>query len=285
MAQLVHTSIQSFREFDAILGLKWLTKHSALVDFQARGRRLLTTEGREVLLSGIQPNVKGCRRLLAYIIDSTETKKDINQVSIVKEFPNGFLENFQACNQIERMAPLELKELKKQLQVLLDKGFTRLNGVPILFVKKKDGTLCLGIDYHQLNKVTMKNKYPLPQIDALFNQLSGAIVFSKIDWRSGYYQMKIKGDDVSKSTFHLRYGHYEILAILFRLTNTPTIYMDLMNRVFQSYINHFVIVFINDILVYSKSVVGHKVHLEIVLRTLRENKLYVKFSKCEFWLR
>ncbi|KAL5560612.1 hypothetical protein UlMin_036823 [Ulmus minor] len=175
------------------------------------------------------------------------------------------------------MAPAELKELQTQLQELLDKGFIRPShspwGAPVLFVKKKDGTLRMCIDYRGLNKVTIKNKYPLPRIDDLFDQLKGAVVFSKIDLRSGYHQLRIK-----------EYGHYEFLVMPFGLTNAPAAFMDLMNRVFKAYLDKFVIVFIDDILVYSRSQEEHANHLRMVLQTLVEHRLYAKFSKCEFWL-
>ena len=187
-----------------------------------------------------------------------------------------------------RMAPAELKELQIQLQELLDKGFIRPShspwGAPVLFVKKKDGALRMCIDYRELNKVTIKNRYPLPRIDDLFDQLKGSVVFSKIDLRSGYHQLKIKETDIFKSAFRTRYGHYEFLVMPFGLTNAPAAFMDLMNRVFKTYLDKFVIVFIDDILIYSKSQEEHVEHLRIVLRILAEQQLYAKFSKCEFWL-
>lgn len=154
----------------------------------------------------------------------------------------------------------------------------------MLFVKKKDGSLRLCIDYRQLNKLTVKNKYPLPRIDDLFDQLKGASVFSKIDLRSRYYQLKVKECDILKTAFRTRYGHYEFLVMPFGLTNAPTTFMDLMNRIFQPYLDQFVVVFIDDILVYSKSEKDHEQHLQIVLQILREKQLYGKLSKCEFWL-
>ncbi|XP_019251285.1 PREDICTED: uncharacterized protein LOC109230216, partial [Nicotiana attenuata] len=138
------------------------------------------------------------------------------------------------------------------------------------------------IDYRQLNKVTIKNKYPLPRIDDLFDQLQGARVFSKIDLRSGYRQLKIRDSDVPKTAFRTRYGHYEFLVMSFGLTNAPAAFMDLMNRVFRPYIDSFIIVFIDDILIYSRSLGEHEQHLRVVLQTLREQQLYAKFSKCEF---
>ncbi|KAL4037874.1 hypothetical protein IC575_001475 [Cucumis melo] len=143
----------------------------------------------------------------------------------------------------------------------------------------------LCIDYRELNKVTVKNRYPLPRIDDLFDQLQGATVFSKIDLPSGYHQLRIKDGDVPKTAFRSRYGHYEFIVMSFGLTNAPAVFMDLMNRVFREFLDTFVIVFIDDILIYSKTEAEHEEHLRIVLQTLRDNKLYAKFSKCEFWLK
>ena len=175
------------------------------------------------------------------------------------------------------MAPLELKELKLQLQELLEKGFIRPSvspwGAPVLFVKKKDGTLWLCIDYRQMNKLTVKNKYPLPRIDDFFDKLKGTSIFSKIDLRSGYHQLKIKDADVHKTAFRTRYGHYELLVMPFGLTNDPAAFMDLMNCVFRPYVDQFVVVFIDDILVYSKDRESHDTHLWVVLETLRKEQL------------
>ena len=154
----------------------------------------------------------------------------------------------------------------------------------MLFVKKKDGTLRLCIDYRQLNKLTVKNKYLLPRIDDLFNQLKGASIFSNIDLRSGYHQLRIKDADVHKTAFRTRYGHYEFLVMSFGLKNAPAAFMDLMNRVFRSYVDQFVVVFIDDILVYSKDQESHDTYLRVVLETLRKEQLYEKLSKCEFWM-
>ncbi|MCF7184066.1 RNA-directed DNA polymerase, partial [Corynebacterium sp. MC-13] len=140
------------------------------------------------------------------------------------------------------------------------------------------------IDYRQLNKVTIKNKYPLPRIDDLFDQLQGARCFSKIDLRSGYHQVRVREEDIPKTAFRTRYGHYEFRVMSFGLTNAPAVFMDLMNRVFRPFLDVFVIVFIDDILVYSRSEKDHADHLRMVLGTLRQRKLYAKFSKCEFWL-
>jgi hypothetical protein len=156
-------------------------------------------------------------------------------------------------------------------------------GAPILFVRKKDGTLRLCIDYRQLNKMTIKNRYPLPRIDDLFDQVRGATIFSKIDLCSGYHQVRIKDEDIYKTTFRTRYKHYEFVVIPFGLTNAPTSFMCLMNNILSKCLDKFVIVFIDDILIYSKDEKEHEEHLRIVLQILREHKLYAKLSKCEFY--
>ncbi|KAH0661387.1 hypothetical protein KY284_026318 [Solanum tuberosum] len=188
-----------------------------------------------------------------------------------------------------RMAPTELQKLKEQLKDLLDKGFIRpsisLWGTPILFVRKKDGSLRMCIEYHQLNKVTIKNKYPLPRIDDLFDQLHGASCFSKIDLRLGYHQLRVREDDILKTAFRTWYDHYEFLVMSFGLTNALAMFMDLLNKVFRQYLDIFIIVFIHDILIYSRSEDKHIDYLRIVLQILKDQQLFVKFSICEFWLR
>ncbi|KAL0536771.1 hypothetical protein IC582_025732 [Cucumis melo] len=261
-------------DFDVILGMDWLAANYASID---------------------------CFR--------KEVDLSLSSEPVVRDYPDVFLEELPGLPphrviefsiELEpgtvpisrapyRMAPAELKELKVQLQELLDKGFIRPSvspyGGPILFVKKKDGSMRLCIDYRELNKVTVKNKYPLPRIDDLFDQLKGATVFSKIDLRSGYHQLRIKDSHVPKTAFRSRYGHYEFIVMSFGLTNAPAVFMDLMNRVFREFLDTFVIVFIDDILIYSKTEVEHEEHLRVVLETFQSNKLYAKFSKCEFWLK
>ncbi|GJX09461.1 putative reverse transcriptase domain-containing protein [Tanacetum coccineum] len=187
-----------------------------------------------------------------------------------------------------RLAPSEMKELSEQLQELSDKGFIRPSsspwGAPVLFVKKKDGSFRMCIDYRELNKLTVKNRYPLPRIDDLFDQLQGSSIYSKIDLRSGYHQLRVREQDIPKTAFQTRYGHYEFQVMPFGLTNAPAVFMDLMNRVCKPYLDKFVIVFIDDILIYSKDEKEHEEHLKVILELLKKEKLYAKFSKCEFWI-
>jgi hypothetical protein len=140
------------------------------------------------------------------------------------------------------------------------------------------------VDYRSLNDVTIKNKYPLPYIEDLFDEMRGARVFSKIDLKSGYHQMKIRASNIPKATFSTRYGLYEFTVMLFGLTNAPAYFMNLMNKVFMEYLDKFVMVLIDDILIYSKNDGDHEEHMRMVLQKLRDNQLYAKFSKCEFWL-
>jgi hypothetical protein len=156
-------------------------------------------------------------------------------------------------------------------------------GAPVIFVLKKDGTQRMCVDYCSLSEVTIKNKYPLPRIDNLFDQLKGAFVFSKIDLRSGYHQLKIRSTDTPKTAFITWYGLYEYTVMSFGLTNAPAYFIYLMNKVFMEYLDKFVVVFIDDILIFSKNEEEHDEHLHFVLQKLRENQLYAKLSKCEFW--
>ncbi|GJR09372.1 putative reverse transcriptase domain-containing protein [Tanacetum coccineum] len=187
-----------------------------------------------------------------------------------------------------RLAPSEMQELSNQLQELSDRGFIRPStspwGAPVLFVKKKDGSFRMCIDYRELNKLTVKNRYPLPRIDDLFDQLQGSSVYSKIDLRSGYHQLRVRDEDIPKTAFRTRYGHYEFQVMPFGLTNAPAVFMDLMNRVCKPYLDKFVIVFIDDILIYSRNKEEHADHLGIILELLRKEELYAKFSKCNFWI-
>ncbi|TYK01903.1 putative gag-pol polyprotein [Cucumis melo var. makuwa] len=311
-------------DFDVILGMDWLAANHASIDcsrkevafnppsiasfkFKGEGSRLLPQVISAMRASKLLS--QGTWSILASVVDTREVDVSLSSEPVVRDYPDVFpkeLPELPPHREVEfaielepdtvrisrapyRMAPAELKELKVQLQELLDKGFIRSSvspwGAPVLFVKKKDGSMRLCIDYRELNKVTVKNRYPLPRIDDLFDQLQGATVFSKIDLRSGYHQLRIKDGDVPKIAFRSRYGHYEFIVMSFGLTNAPTVFMDLMNRVFREFLDTFVIVFIDDILIYSKTEAEHEEHLRMVLQTLRDNKLYAKFSKCEFWLK
>ena len=174
------------------------------------------------------------------------------------------------------------------MQELLDRGFIRPStspwGAPVLFAKKRDKTLRLCIDYRQLNRATIKNRYPLPQIDDLFDQLRGSWVDFEINLCTSYHQLRVREADIPKMTFRTRYGHFKFTVMPFKLTNAPAAFVDLMHRVFQPYLDRFVVVFVDDILIYFKSEKDHKGHLRVVLQTLRKHQLYAKLNKCEFWL-
>ena len=311
------------RDFDVVLGMDWLSRHKATLDCYKKEVKLHRPGKLEVKFRGMRRELssnmisamaaqrmlrKGCQGYLAYVVETEKEGTLVDEIPVVREFPDVFPDDIAGLppdREVEftidlipgtepisippyRMAPAELRELKAQLEELLSKGFIRPSispwGAPVLFVKKKDGSLRLCIDYRQLNRVTIRNQYPLPRIDELFDQLQGSRVYSKIDLRSGYHQLRVQESDVPKTAFRTRYGHYEFLVMPFRLTNASAAFMDLMNRVFQPYLDRFVIVFIDDILVYSGSSEEHSEHLRIVLQTLRERQLYAKLSKCQFWL-
>ncbi|GJX34942.1 putative reverse transcriptase domain-containing protein [Tanacetum coccineum] len=245
---------------------------------------------------------------LAQVTEKEPSRKQLQDVPLIHNFPKVFPDDLPGLpppRQVEfrielvpcaapvarapyRLAPSELKELSDQLKELLEKGFIRPSsspwGAPVLFVKKKDGSFRMCIDYRELNKLTVKNRYPLPRIDDLFDQLQGSSIYSKIDLRSGYHQLRIREEDIPITAFRTRYGHYEFQVMPFGLTNAPAVFMDLMNRVCKPYLDKFVIVFIDDILIYSKNKEEHEEHLKIILELLKKEQLYAKFSKCDFWL-
>ncbi|CAI7792914.1 unnamed protein product, partial [Closterium sp. NIES-53] len=185
-----------------------------------------------------------------------------------------------------RMSAAEMKEVQAQLEELLEKGFIRVSSspyaAPILFVKKKDGSLRMCIDYCALKKLTIKNRYPLPRVDELFEQLGEAKFFSKLDLRSSYHQVRVAEEDIEKTAFRTRYGHFEFLVLPFGLTNAPATFMCLMHNIFRDFLDRFVIVFIDDILIFSKSLKEHSEHLRQVLTKLHEHRLFAKESKCGF---
>jgi hypothetical protein len=295
-------------EFDVILGMDWLSMYHACVDcfckevvFRPPGAIEFKLQGNQgislpKLVSAMQATwllKQWCSGFLACVTKEA-MEAEIEEIPIVQDFVDVFpdeLPGLPPDREIEftidlfpgtgpiskapyRMAPLELRELKEQLQELLDKGFIRPSvspwWAPVLFVKKKDGSMRLCINYREMNKVTVKNKYPLPRVNDIFDQLHGSQVFSKIDLRSGYHQLKIKEEDIQKTTFRTRYGHYEFLVMPFGLTNAPAVFMDMMNRTFREFVDWCVVVFIDDILVYSKSREEHEEHLSTILSILRK---------------
>ena len=319
-ANLVLLDIQ---DFDVILGMDWLSRHHATMDcfrkqvkFCRPGEPEITFCGVRKILSSIMMSVMMARKMLrksypmylAYVVEVRDDDMRLEDIPVVREFPDVFPDDLLGLPpdreidfQIElalgtdlisrapyKIAPTELKELKVQMEEMVNKGFVRPSmspwGALVLFVKKKDRSMRLCIDYRELNKVTIRNQYPLPGIDDLFDQLQGGKVFSKINLRSGYHQLRIHDEDVSKTAFRTRYRHFEFLVMPFGLTNASAAFMDLMNKIFRPYLDQFVIVFIDDILIYSGSGEEHAEHLRIVLQTLREHRLYAKLSKCQFWL-
>ncbi|GJY17567.1 putative reverse transcriptase domain-containing protein [Tanacetum coccineum] len=302
--------------------MDWLVKHDAVIICGEKvvcipyGNNTSIVEGnkgvsRLKVISCIKARKyveRGCHLFLAHVTENKSKEKRMEDVPVIRDFPEVFPEELPGLpppRQVEfridlvpgaapiarapyRLAPSEMKELSVQLQELLEKGFIRPSsspwGAPVLFVKKKDGSFRMCIDYRELNKLTVKNRYPLPRIDDLFDQLQGSSVYSKIDLRSGYHQLRIKEEDIPITAFRTRYGHFEFQVMPFGLTNAPAVFMDLMNRVCKPYLDKFVIVFIDDILVYSKDEEEHGKHLKIILELLKKERLYAKFSKCDFWL-
>ncbi|KAI3821446.1 hypothetical protein L1987_09014 [Smallanthus sonchifolius] len=310
--------------FDIVIGMDWLSKKRVEIVCFEKIVRIPLPSGEILPIQGERCRMmlktincmkahkylrKGYCAFLAHIVEKKPEERRLDDIPIVRDYSEVFPEDLpglQPSRQVEfridlvpgaapvarapyRLAPSEMQELSSQLQELLDKGFIRPSfspwGAPVLFVKKKNGTFRMCIDYRELNKLTIKNRYPLPRIDDLFDQLQGSSFYSKIDLRSGYHQLKIQEEDIPKTAFRTRYGHYEFLVMPFGLTNAPAIFMDLMNRVCKPYLDKFVIVFIDDILIYSRTKEEHAHHLKLILELLWNEKLYAKFSKCEFWIR
>jgi hypothetical protein len=289
---------------DVILGCDWLKSCDGVIQC-AKGTIMLTSpQGERIQVSThISTDAKG-----KTMVNHLE-EKPLENIKVVCEYPDVFpkeLPGMPHDRDIEfsiellpgtapiskrpyRMDVKDLVELKKQIEELLEKGFIRPSsspwGAPVLFVSKKDGSRRMCVYYRSLNEVKIKNKYPLPRIEDLFDQMKGAKIFLKIDLRLGYHQLKIRVEDVPKTTFTTRYGLCEFLVMSFRLTNAPAYFMNLMNKVFMEYLDQFVVVFIDDILVYSPNQETHEDHLRLVLQKFHDNQLYAKFSKCDFWLK
>ncbi|GJY04837.1 putative reverse transcriptase domain-containing protein, partial [Tanacetum coccineum] len=264
------------RSFDVIIGVDWLSKHKAEIICYEKVVRMPLLDGKIVVV----------RDFLEVFSDDLSGLSSVREIKFQNELIPGAT---PVAKSPYRLAPSELEELSGQLKELQDKGFIRPSSSPwgalVLFVMKKDGSFRMCIDYRELNKLIVKNRYPLPRIDDLFDQLQGSQFFSKIDLRSGYHQLRVHEDDIPKTAFRTYYGHFEFTVMPFGLTNAPVVFMDLMNRVCRPYLDKFVIVFIDDILIYSKTREEHVEHLRLVLELLKKEKLYAKFSKCEFWLR
>ncbi|KAA3480554.1 DNA/RNA polymerases superfamily protein [Gossypium australe] len=287
---LANLMLLPFDEFDIILGMDCLTLHNAIVNCKRKSIELRSQNGEIVRIESNDmkgvPRVvsamkamnlvrKGCKAYLAYVMDTKVLETKVESVPVVCEFPDVFPEELMGLpSNREVEFGIELVPGTTPISIapyrMAPTGFARLSfspwGAPVLFVKKKDGTMKMCIDYRQLNKVTIKNKYPLP--NDLFDQLIGATVFSKIDLRLGYYQLKVKEFDVSKAAFGIWYRHYEFLVMPFGLKNAPAVFMDLMNRIFRLYLDRFIVMFIDDILIYSCDEMQHTKHLRIVLQTL-----------------
>jgi hypothetical protein len=295
------------RGIDVILGMDLLSKHKVLIDCAKKSVKLTTSEGKEIEF--VAKPVVTAKGDANHVKVNQLNASQGSEVPVVNEFPDVFLEELPGMPpdwDIEfvielkpdttpiyktpyRMATPELAKLKEHIKELLEKGFIHPSssswGAPVIFVPKKDSTQRLCVDYRALNEVTIKNKYPLPRIDDLFDQLRGACVFSKINLRSGYHQLKIRECSIPKTAFVSSSGQYEYTVMSFGLTIAPTYFMFLMNKVFMEYLDKFVMVFIDDILVYSRSEEYHEEHLLLVLQKLREHRLYGKLSKCEFWMK
>ncbi|GJR36612.1 putative reverse transcriptase domain-containing protein [Tanacetum coccineum] len=283
--------------FDVVIGMDWLSKCHAKIIYDEK-----------VVHIPINGETLIIRVLIAKVMEKKSDDKRLEDIPVVREFSEVFPENLSGLppvRQVEfqidlipgavpvarapyRLALSEMQELSTQLQELADRGFIRPStspwGAPVLLVKKKDGSFRMCIDYQELNRLTIKNRYPLPMIDDLFDQLQGSSVYSKINLRSSYHQLRVKDEDIPKIAFRTRYGHYEFQVMPFGLTNAPAVFMDLMNRVCKPYLDKFMIVFIDDILIYSRNKEEHADHLRIILELLKKEKLYAKFSKCDLWI-
>jgi hypothetical protein len=298
---LVNLIVLDSKGIDIILGMDWLRKYAGVILCAKRAIRLAKEDDTRVEFSAV---IQAEQVSLLSKVQGTS----LNEIRIAQEYPNVFPEDLPGMppdRDIEfiievlpgtppiskrpyRMSVNELVELNKQIAELQSKGFIHPSsfswGAPVLFMEKKDGTQQMCVDYRSLNEVTIKNKYPLPRIEDLFDQMKGVSVFSKIDFRLGYHQLKIRESDIPKTAFRTRYGLYEYTMMSFGLTNAPAYFMYLMNKVFMEYLDNFVVVFIDDILIFSKTEEEHEKLLRMVLEKLRSNQLYTKFSMCEFWL-
>jgi hypothetical protein len=293
--------------YDVMVSMDWLELHVAILNCKMKQLSLVDDEGKRHVIVGWNQGVslrfisslqlrksrhKGCKLYAILALNEKGVAEGLEHLPVVKEFADVFPEELLGMSperELEftidlklrtepiaripyRMSTPVLQELKMQLKELLDLGLIHpslsLWSAPVIFIRKKDGSWRLCIDYHQLNKATIKNQYPLPRIDDLFDQMKGAMVFSKIDLRSGYHQLWIKEDDVPMTTFKMRFGHYKFTVLPFGSKNAPGVFMSLMNGVFREYLDKFVQVFIDDILIYSQTMEENDEHLRLVLQCL-----------------
>ncbi|GJX12196.1 putative reverse transcriptase domain-containing protein [Tanacetum coccineum] len=275
--------------FDVIIGMDWLSKYHARIIYDEKV---------------VHIPING-ETLIIRVMEKKSDKKRLEDIPIVREFPEVFPEDLPChppVRQVEfqidlipgaapisrapyRLAPSKMQKLSNQLQELADRGFIRPStppwGAPFLFVKKKDRSFKMCINYRELNKLTAKNRYPLPKINDLIDQLQGSSVYSKIDLRSGYHQLRVRNEDIPKTAFRTRYGHYEFQVMLFGLTKAPAVFMDLMNRVCKPYLDKFVIVFIDDILIYSRNKEEHISIVQFLGHLIDSQGLHVDPAKIE----
>jgi hypothetical protein len=303
----VNLCVTILGSYDIVIGMDWLESHEVILNCKTKRLSLIDDEGQRWVIVGRNQGVslrfvsslqlrksmrKGCKLYAVLALNEKGVAEGLEHLPVVKEFVDVFLEELPGMppeRELEftidlkpgteliartpyRMSTPELQELKMQLKELLDLGLIHpsvsLWGAPVILIRKKDGSWRLCIDYRQLNKATIKNQYPLPRIDDLFDQMKGETMFSKIDLRSGYHQLRIKEDDVPKTAFKTRFGHYEFTVLPFGLTNAPGVFMSLMNGVFCEYLYKFVQVFIDDILIYSQTTEEHDEHFRLVLQCL-----------------
>nr|GEU76342.1 putative reverse transcriptase domain-containing protein [Tanacetum cinerariifolium] len=267
--------------FDVIVGMDWLSYHRAVIVCYEKIVRIPFPNGKILEIHGERPK-KDPKSLLCIKADEVRLDDICTICYFPKVFPNDLTVALPS-------SPFRNAGIVKPTERASTEEFYSPShspwGAPVLFVKKKDGALRMCIDYRELNKLTIKNRYPLPRIDDLFDQLQGACCFSKIDLRSGYHQLRVREEDISKTAFKTRYGHFEFTVMPFGLTNAPAVFMDLINRICKPYLDKFVIMFIDDILIYSRSEEEHEAYLKTILDLLKKEKLYVKFLKGEFWLK
>ena len=316
----VYVHIMHLGVYDGILGMDWLKAHHAIlcchsgtISFISLGNQVQvdgTTGKPKATLVKANKLLRGLRKnQQIYIakLNKVENEEPKWEPAWLQQYLDLFPEDLMQMppgrdidHEIElipgatpiakspyKMSVPEAIELKEQLRQLLEQGFIRPSvspwGAPVLFQKKKDGTLRLCIDYRGLNNLTVKNKYPIPRIDELLDRLHGSTVFSKIDLKSGYYQIRIKDEDIPKTAFNSRYGHYEFTVMSFGLTNAPATFNRLMQDIFKHQLDKYILVFFDDILIYSKNEEEHEKHVREVLSILREHQLYAKMSKCTFF--